>query len=48
MTNEELCEKVRNGDTAALNALWEQTDRLFYLTNKQTRRSHSGFATGCF
>ncbi len=47
MTNEELCEKIRNGDTTALNALWEQTDRLFYTIARSLYARHRERAVAC-
>ena len=47
MTNEELCGKIREGDSNALNALWEQTDRLFYAIARSVYARHFERAASC-
>lgn len=47
MTNEELCGKIRGGDTTAPNALWEQTDRLFYTIARSLYTRHRERAASC-
>jgi RNA polymerase sigma factor (sigma-70 family) len=47
MTNEDLCAAVREGDNAALNTLWEQSDRLFYAIARSVYSRHRERAASC-
>ena len=47
MTNEELCQKIRDGDAGALNALWAQTDRLYYTIARSLYARHRERAASC-
>ena len=47
MTNEELCGLIRDGDTTALNMLWEQTGKLFYTIAHELYARHRERAASC-
>ncbi|MDR1409253.1 MAG: sigma-70 family RNA polymerase sigma factor [Oscillospiraceae bacterium] len=44
MTNEELLQKIANGDTSAVQSLWAQVDRLFYLFSDKLYHRYRNYA----
>ncbi len=47
MTNEELCGRIRDGDSEALNALWEQMHSLFHAMALGLHKRHAKLAVSC-
>jgi len=47
MTNEELCKAAADGDVTAVNRLWEQADRLFYMFADRLYYRYSDCAAAC-